>query len=305
MADKRTGAKEPAHDPLRKPIHKPIHTGTGRRGRLSDAQTERRMLDAGARFVAENGLSLSLEHLSMEDLIRDAGVSRTSSYRRWPTKDQFAASLLLEIARATELSSDIDALVAALTDDIAAIDVTTPEGRRTALVEALRVLMQTDLVTMLGSPRWRTYMVLRAGHIGLPDAELRTRVAEALTATEQRFTATRARAFETLCGIIGYRLDEPDATTWEQLSLSVGAMATGMLIRGYSDPTPIVALTPRRVLGSQVVSPWSAAALGAVGVFMDAVQPDPGIRWDAGRLSGLHDQLADLPAIARRILTAD
>ncbi|ALN14251.1 TetR/AcrR family transcriptional regulator [Acidipropionibacterium acidipropionici] len=297
---------DPQHNASASPLHKPMRTGTGRRTRLSDAQTERRMLDAGVRFVTANGLSLSLEHLSMEDLIRDAGVSRTSSYRRWPTKDQFAASLLMEIARATELTSDTEALLEALADaDIAAIDVSTPAGRRTALVEALRALMHTDLVTMLDSPRWRSYMVLRAGHIGLADTELRTRVAEALTATEQRFTATRARAFAALCRIIGYHLDEPETMTWEQLSLTVGAMATGMLIRGYSDPTPIRTVTPRRALGSQVASPWSAAALGAVGTFMDAVEPDPEVTWDAEHLAQLRAQLADLPAIALQILTEE
>ena len=61
------------------------------------------MLDAGARLIAAQGLSLSLEHVSMEELISDAGVSRTSSYRRWPTKDLFAADLLLHLARNTRL----------------------------------------------------------------------------------------------------------------------------------------------------------------------------------------------------------
>lgn len=264
------------------------------------------MLAAGVRFVAGTGLSLSLEHLSIESLIRDAGVSRTSSYRRWPTKDLFAADLFLFIARATELSSDVDALVSALSTlpAEAVADVTTPAGRRTVLVEVLRALMHTDLATMLGSSQWRTYMVLRAGHIGLPDAQLRDQVARALTATEQRFTTARAEAFATLCGFLGHRLDEPAVTSWEQLSLTVGAMATGMLIRGYSDPEPITSMTPRRAFGSSVSSPWSPAALGAVGVFLDGVAEDPDVVWDAARVAALRDQLANMPTVARQILSA-
>lgn len=154
-----------------------------RRRRLSDAETEQRMLDAGTRLVGEQGLSLSLEHISMEELIADAGVSRTSSYRRWPTKDAFAADLLLHIAGQTQLSTDrapyLDAirnLPPELTEHL-----DTAQGRRDVAVEVMRTLAIADFSGSLASPSWRSFVVLRAAHGTLPAGELWDRLTEALT----------------------------------------------------------------------------------------------------------------------------
>jgi AcrR family transcriptional regulator len=78
----------------------PVGTGLGRRRqRLSDTETEERMLAAATAMVGKNGLTVSLEHISFEDVIRDAGVSRSAVYRRWPYKDLFFSDLLRELAR--------------------------------------------------------------------------------------------------------------------------------------------------------------------------------------------------------------
>src|SRR6202042_1901068 len=75
-------------------------TGLGRRGRrLSDQQTEQRMLRAAARMISSTGLTVSLEHISLEEVIRAADVSRSTVYRRWPHKDLFFSDLVRELAR--------------------------------------------------------------------------------------------------------------------------------------------------------------------------------------------------------------
>lgn len=268
----------------------------GRRPRLSDAETEERMLKAGLQFVAQQGLSLSLEHLSMENLIQAAGVSRTSSYRRWPTKDTFAADLLLTLAQAADLSGDVPGLTEALaaTSGAAFVELETQQGRRNAVVEVLRVLFDTDFLAMLHSADWRSYIALRAGHIGLPAGDLRTRVAEALAQTEQRFTRARAAAFRMLADGMGYRLRHPDPEAWDRLSLTIGAVATGMLIRGYSDPHAVTATVVVTALGSTAPAPWSTSTLASAGIFLDAVEPDPAVVWSPDRIAALRAQAGDL-----------
>lgn len=269
-------------------------------------ETEARMLDAGVRFVADQGLSLSLEHLSMEELIQAAGVSRASSYRRWPTKDLFAADLLLKLAMATELSGDIPGLPGALAaipeEAFASLD--TEQGRRNAVVEVLRVVMDTDFLAMLRSADWRSYIALRAAHIGLPDGELRVRVADALSQTERRFTGTRAAAFEVLAELAGYRLRRPDPQAWQRLSLTVGAVATGMLIRGYSDPEAVIGTSELAAFGCTIPAHWSTSTLASVGILLDAVEPDPAVVWDAGRVAALRARVGDAAGTVQKVLAS-
>lgn len=270
-----------------------------RRRRLSDAETERRMLDAGARLVGVQGLSLSLEHVRMEDLIADAGVSRTSSYRRWPTKDAFAADLLLHIAENTRLTTDstpyadaLGAVPAALLDGLE-----TPQGRRDLVVEAFRLLTTADFTAALESPAWRSFVMLRAAHPSLPAGELRDRVTAALAHTERGFAAYRAQALAGAAALIGYRLTAPDAVDWPTLAELSGASFTGMLVRAFSDPDSVLADRACAPFGSSAPAAWNLATLAAGGVFFGATEPDPTTPWDAERIAATRALLADTPAV--------
>src|ERR1700727_1257906 len=80
--------------------HPRASTGLARRGRrLSDQETERRMLSAARSMLAGSGLTVSLDHISFEDIIRAADVSRSTVYRRWPYKDLFFSDLVKDLAR--------------------------------------------------------------------------------------------------------------------------------------------------------------------------------------------------------------
>jgi AcrR family transcriptional regulator len=280
--------------------------GSTRRPRLPDAETERRMLDAGARLVAERGLSLSLEHLSMEELVQQAGVSRTSSYRRWPSKDLFAADLLLRLARATDLSADVPTDVLTLLTDLAATDhdLSTAQGRRDLVVEVLRLVVEADFLAMLRSSAWRSHVALRAAHLGLPDGDLRAQVTTALRETEQRFTHRRAALFAALADLLGYRLVTPDPRGWERLSLTLGAVATGLLVRGYADPEAVTVGTPLAAFGSSRTAVWSDATLASVGVLLAAMEPDPAVEWDDARTAALRARLDDPEGTVRALLAA-
>lgn len=288
---------------------RPALRRTARRPRLSDAETEQRMLDAGVRLVAERGLSLSLEHLSMEELVQDSGVSRTSSYRRWPTKDLFAADLLLRLAHATDLPADLPDGLPGLISDLAELgtragDLGSAAARRDLVVAVLRIAVGRDFEAMLGSPAWRTHVALRAAHLGLPDGDLRAQVAAALRDTERRFTERRAAVFAALADLIGYRLTVADARGWLRMSGTLGAVATGLLVRGYADPESVTATTRAAPFGSSTPADWSEATLASVGVLLGAIEPDPTIVWDDARTAALRARLRDPGSALRTLLAA-
>ena len=148
-------------------------TGLARRGRrLSDQETEQRMLQAAVRMVSRAGLTVSLDHISLEEVIRAAGVSRSTVYRRWPHKDLFFSDLVKELARSA--TPTILAEEVALIREVFAErpDWLESAAWRQALVaELFRRLSLLDFQSLSGSAEWRTYVALHATFMSLADDE--------------------------------------------------------------------------------------------------------------------------------------
>lgn len=252
------------------------------------------MLAAGVEHVAEHGLSLSLEHLNLEELIATAGVSRTSTYRRWPTKDAFAADLLLRIARDTQLTdlAPIAESIRSIPARTLALD--TEQARRDAIVEIFRVLTDADFAAALGSTTWRSYLTLRAAHPGLPDGDLRAHVRVALDATERRFTEHRSAVLGAAASLMGYRLRDSDAFGWHTLAESLNATFSGLLIKAFADTDAATRTRQCAPFGSSRPAAWSLVALASGSHFFGALEPDPAITWDTERERVVTQQLTDL-----------
>ena len=132
---------------------------TRRRRRLSDQETEQRMLQAALAMVNQAGLTVSLEHISFEDVIRDAGVSRSAVYRRWPYKDLFFSDLLRELARGASpaiVTANPEAIDAVRRTILGHLDwLKTPAYRRALAAEVLRQGALNEFEAFRGSAEWR------------------------------------------------------------------------------------------------------------------------------------------------------
>ena len=183
-------------------------TGLARRGRrLSDRETELRMLRTAVAMVRRDGLTVSLDNISLEDVIRDADVSRSAVYRRWPYKDLFISDLVKELAKnATPeiVDGELELMRHILADHQDRLG--TPELRHGLMAELFRQLALFDFETMYSSPGWRTYLALHATFLSLADGTLRDQVQEALAESERIQNARVARAWRELTAIFGYRL---------------------------------------------------------------------------------------------------
>ena len=255
------------------------------------------MLDAAVESLARTGLTVSLDHISLEELIREAGVSRSAVYRRWPYKDLFFADLVKELAK--------NAVPAVAADEIAAIrhvlaehgdEFGTPEQRARVAAELIRQLALADFEALRRSPRWRTYMALNATFTSIADEDTRREVGTALAESDRARIASVAGAWELLAGLLGYRLRPDSGATFDTLATLLTATMRGLVTMALSDPAIATASTRATPFGATETADWSLPALALASVASGLLEPDPAIAWDAGRIARVSQALGDLAA---------
>jgi AcrR family transcriptional regulator len=253
------------------------------------------MLATAVARVHRSGLTVSLDHISLEEVIRDAGVSRSAVYRRWPYKDLFFSDLVKELAKdATppivpgELEL-IRSVVAGRQDWL-----NTPELRHGLVVELFRQLALFDFEAVYGSTEWRTYLALHATFLSLADGRLRDEVQAILARSEQNRIALIAAAWERLAGLFGYRLRPELAITYETIATLLTASLRGLVIMALSTPGIAGYRTRARPFGATEAAEWSQPALGMASLAWAALEPDPAVEWDRDRITRIRQELSHL-----------
>jgi AcrR family transcriptional regulator len=273
-----------------------VPTGLARRGRrLSDRETEQRMLQAAVAMVNRAGLTVSLDHISLEEVIRDADVSRSAVYRRWPYKDLFFSDLVKELARSatpTIVDEEYALIRRIVTERLDWLD--TPELRHGLVVELIRQLAVFDFETLHGSAQWRTYLALHATFLSLADGQLRDQVGEALAQSERDHRTRVAQAWQFLAGLFGYRLRPELGATFETVAALLDASMRGLVIQALAEPELACRRAKASPFGAAAEDVWSLAALGGASIATAFLEPDPEIEWDDERLARVRQALSDL-----------
>jgi AcrR family transcriptional regulator len=273
-------------------------TGLARRERrLSDQETERRMLSAALTIVSRTGLTVSLDHLSFEDIIRDADVSRSAVYRRWPYKDLFFSDLVKQLA--LDAAPDLAADELALMKQIAAAHpdwLEEAELCHRLLLEIFRLESVTRFQAVVDSPGWRTYIALQATFMSLSDGTLRDQVRGALTACELARNERIAQAWRQLAALLGYRLRPGTGISFETLATMLTATMRGMVMMALSAPEVGESRLTASPFGAAEPAEWSLPALGLAGLAWACLEPDPEIAWDAERIAAARSSLAEWAA---------
>lgn len=268
-----------------------------RRPRITQQETEQRMLGVAVAQVSASGLTVSLDHLSFEALIAAADVSRAAAYRRWPNKELFLRDLLLELAQAAMPRAVVlgDRSWAPIRDLLLAEPsrLSDPGYRRRLVADLFRVTADIDFQAMHASPEWRTYLALHATYASLTDATLRADVQHALAATQHRFVSGMAANWERLAGLLGFRL-RSDGLAFSALAELVSAGVRGLLVMAMADP----AVTKRYVEADPFdtgSAQWSLAAVSCAAIALAFLEPEPELAWDEASTAALREGLAELP----------
>lgn len=271
---------------------------TRRRRRLSDEETAERMLQTAMEAIAESGLTVSLEHLSLEDVIRSADVSRSAAYRRWPYKDLFFADLLRRLASsAGEGMLPEDTATGQLLARVArehADEVTTAEGRHHLLVELLRQSAPSNFDFFRRSRQWRTYHALHATFLSLPEGELRDDVQAALARSEQQVMTAIASTYRRLAELLGYRLRPELASTYASMSAILNSTMRGLTLLAPTIESITAPPVRTNAFGSGEEREWSQPALAIAATVMSFLEPDPDAEWDDDRVAATRERLRHL-----------
>ncbi|HZX07549.1 hypothetical protein [Kribbella sp.] len=265
---------------------------TRRRRRISDEETAQRMLDSAVAMVNSSGLTVSLEHISLEDVIRDSGVSRSAAYRRWPYKDLFVGDLLRTLAKAA-----VPAVVGAqggtaLVREIVtghAGELRTAEGRQWVWSELLRRGAWHDFDAIHRSTEWRTYLALHATFESLADGELRDEIQHALAASEQGFVERIATVYQRTADLLGYRLRAGSDVGFGTVATLANATMRGLVITAQSTPETATERLRADPFGTGRPADWSLPGLAIAAVVSGQLEVDPTVVWSPERIAAAVD----------------
>ncbi|MGW5217357.1 TetR/AcrR family transcriptional regulator [Nocardia sp. NPDC004085] len=245
-----------------------------KRPRLSASELRERLLETAVEMLHETGLTVSLAHLNMEELIRAAEVPRSSVYRVWETKEEFYLDLMEKMMEPAERDSAFDEetlRVAEAVLDTYRDRLGTVEGRRAVLREIVRQAIARNMCAVSEALSYRTFTALVATLPGLVGSD-RERILRVLRKIEAQFKSRLASFYEEMISTLGLRFRPGfDATI---LALTGSAVIEGYISRRWTNPGVVSHPIMMPSLGNEPVQ-WHVAAVSFLAVIEGMTEPDP------------------------------
>lgn len=246
----------------------------GKRRRLSSADLRKRLLDTALEMLQETGLTVSLAHLNMEELIRLADVPRSSVYREWESKEAFYLDLMEKMIEPATKDGAFDEETLRVVDTVINEHrdlLTTAEGRRAVLRETVRRAIERNVATVSTALSYRTFTALVATLPSLVGTD-QQRILNLLRAIEQQFKNRLATFYEGLIPQLGLRFKQGyNGTT---LALTGSSVVEGYISRQWTNP--VIVNTPVMMPGlTEEPIEWHVAAVGFLAVVDGMTEPDP------------------------------
>ena len=234
------------------------------------------VLEVAVDLVSQQGLTVGLGHLSFDEIIQKAGVSRTTAYRVWPRKERFLEDLLRSLADVVspyygDWANDIgektfDMLKANLSE------LATAEGRWAMMVEACRVAVNEWAVSVASTPTWKTFLALITTMRSLADQELADELRRRLRVADQRGADKIERLYQHAWRLLGFR---PRGVTAKDV-VYLGALSLeGAMLQSETLPEVFEPLGMIDPFATGRVAEWTLNSIAYASAICCTLEPDP------------------------------
>lgn len=215
--------------------------------RRSLTETRSLLLDTGAKMLVETGVQVTVGHINMIDVCREAGLKTAGSgYKIWATQEEFRVDLLRHLLDGTIVGTDTVDLV---TDALASADEVPP------LIELIRTAGAANAESNISNDSYVVYIALWLA------AEFDHELRDGLQSSDSDWLDAFANLYETVLERYGRDWTPPfDA---KMLAVSLSALVEGLAIRARFDPklVPNDLMRPTGPDGAE--EPWHLFACGA------------------------------------------
>lgn len=243
------------------------------RKRLKGAELRELVLDTAERLLGDTGLTVSLDHLNMEELIRRVGVPRTSTFNEFGGKEGLITALILKMIRPDESQG---AAFSPATLEVAQRVLSENQHRLVdqagcdaVMRETIRLGAKQNYEDIISSTYWKTYMALSVSLAGLP-VERRTQVVEMLRLVEARFIDTMSSFYDAMLPILRRRVR--DGFDTRQIAATGSAVVEGVAERRFVNPELVETPIWQKGLDGDMVE-WHLASVGFLSVIEGMTEP--------------------------------
>jgi AcrR family transcriptional regulator len=238
-----------------------------------------KLIDAGAKLLRERGAELGLSSIPLSDVINEAGVTRSTSYRSLAHEElapqvvlhqEILTQLLTRYSRATTRHV-INAVIADKLEQYEHTLATGSPAERTAALRAIiRVGTNTSYQNVIEAPE-RALLTAVYGSLRSSPASPDWRH-EALSQGELSLNTMFCELYAALTALFGYQVREP--LTIEQFAAAGVSLVEGIAMRhGFNDE---VTMIDRPTGPDGAIEEWSLFAVAFEALFIGFCEPmDP------------------------------
>ncbi|SDQ36063.1 hypothetical protein SAMN04488565_2431 [Leucobacter chromiiresistens] len=249
---------------------------------LDDARMK--VLLTAVQHVETVGISLGVSQDLIDRICLEAGVSAKQFGQVWPSANAFMADLFCELANQAQIDrADTETLLTTWQYlSMRTEDLRTPAGRRSVLIDIIRTAAEYNFEVVTASSKWRTYAALSTTIMAWPDEADRSRMLDALQASELSFVETMESFYRNVLPTVGYRLKPMFHNDYQPFVVAAASVIEGLGIVRATVPALVGAhfSAPGAVLEGEgrEAAPdetWSVSALAFMGVVDAFIEPDP------------------------------